>query len=154
MNLSINTYIFALKPTNHILNNLAKGQQIKKNCDVFIVLGIGGSYLGARAAIEFLKGQNYNQLNGSLPDVYYAGCNISAASMQEMLQLCEGKDVCINVISKSGTTTEPAIAFRIFKELLENRDSYDKMSRASNPYGDGFACKRIADILEFGKTDI
>ena len=64
----------------------AAAEKIRKSCDIFIVIGIGGSYLGARAAIEFLKGQNYNQLNGSLPDVYYAGCNISAASMQEMLQ--------------------------------------------------------------------
>ena len=100
-------------------------QKIRSSCDVFIVIGIGGSYLGARAVIEFLRSQQYNALNGDLPDIYYAGCNISAASMQELLKICEGKDVCINVISKSGTTTEPAIAFRVFRALLENKYGKD-----------------------------
>ena len=96
-------------------------EKIKKSCDVFIVIGIGGSYLGARAVIEFLKSPVYNNLKKDTPDIYFSGCNISAQSLNELLSICEGKDVCINVISKSGTTTEPAVAFRIFRELLEKK---------------------------------
>ena len=95
--------------------------KIQKSCDVFIVIGIGGSYLGARAVIEFLKSPMYNNLKKDTPDIYFSGCNISAQSMNELLSICEGKDVCINVISKSGTTTEPAVAFRIFRALLEKK---------------------------------
>ncbi|MBE6554815.1 MAG: glucose-6-phosphate isomerase [Ruminococcaceae bacterium] len=99
--------------------------KIKKSCDVFVVIGIGGSYLGARAVIEFLKSPLYNNLKKDTPDIYFSGCNISATNMQELLEICEGKDVCINVISKSGTTTEPAVAFRIFRELLEKKYGKD-----------------------------
>ena len=95
--------------------------KIKKDCDVFIVIGIGGSYLGARAVIEYLKSPLYNNLKKDTPDIYFAGCNISAASIAELLSICEGKDVCINVISKSGTTTEPAVAFRVFRNMLEEK---------------------------------
>ena len=95
--------------------------KIQKSCDVLIVIGIGGSYLGARAVIEFLKSPMYNNLKKDTPDIYFAGCNISAQSLNELLSICEGKDVCINVISKSGTTTEPAIAFRVFRALLEEK---------------------------------
>ncbi len=95
--------------------------KIRKSCDVFIVIGIGGSYLGSRAVIEFLKSPLYNNLKKDTPDIYFSGCNISATNMQELLAICEGRDVCINVISKSGTTTEPAVAFRIFRELLEKK---------------------------------
>ena len=95
--------------------------KIQKSCDVFIAIGIGGSYLGSRAVIEFLKSPMYNNLKKDTPDVYFSGCNISAQAMNELLAICEGKDVCINVISKSGTTTEPAIAFRVFRELLEKK---------------------------------
>ncbi|MCI8590652.1 MAG: glucose-6-phosphate isomerase [Clostridiales bacterium] len=94
---------------------------IQKNCDIFIVIGIGGSYLGARAAIEFIKSPNYNQLHKNTPNIYFSGNDLSSSSLQELLTLCEGKDVCVNVISKSGTTTEPAIAFRIFRNLLEKK---------------------------------
>ena len=96
-------------------------QKIQKSCDVFIVIGIGGSYLGARAVIEYLKSPLYNSLKKDTPDIYFAGCNISAASIAELLSICEGKDVCINVISKSGTTTEPAVAFRVFRNMLEEK---------------------------------
>ena len=96
-------------------------EKIKKSCDVFIVIGIGGSYLGSRAVIEFLRSNMYNTLKKDTPDIYFAGCNISANSLNELLEICEGKDVCINVISKSGTTTEPAIAFRVFRALLEKK---------------------------------
>ncbi len=95
--------------------------KIRKSCDVFIVIGIGGSYLGARAVVEFLKSPLYNNLQKDTPDIYFSGCNISATNMQELLAICEGRDVCINVISKSGTTTEPAVAFRIFREMLEKK---------------------------------
>lgn len=96
-------------------------EKIKKSCDVFIVIGIGGSYLGSRAVIEYLKSPLYNSLKKDTPDIYFSGCNISSTSMNELLALCDGKDVCINVISKSGTTTEPAIAFRVFRGLLEKK---------------------------------
>lgn len=95
--------------------------QIRKSCDIFIAIGIGGSYLGARAVIEFLKSPNYNNIKKDTPDIYFAGCDISAASISELLEICEGKDICINVISKSGTTTEPAVAFRVFREMLEKK---------------------------------
>ena len=94
---------------------------IQNHCDVLIVIGIGGSYLGARAAIEFIKSPNYNLLSKKTPNIYFSGNDLSASSMQELLSLCEGKDVCVNVISKSGTTTEPAISFRIFRNLLEKK---------------------------------
>ena len=99
----------------------AAAERIKKSCDVFIVIGIGGSYLGARAVIEFLKSPRYNALKNDTPDIYFSGCNISASDMRELLEICEGRDVCINVISKSGTTTEPSIAFRAFRQLLESK---------------------------------
>ena len=99
----------------------ASAEKIKKNCDVFIVIGIGGSYLGARAAIEFVKSPVYNNMKKDTPDIYFSGCNISAEALSELLAICEGKDVCINVISKSGTTTEPAVAFRVFRALLEKK---------------------------------
>lgn len=99
----------------------AAAERIKKNTEVFIVIGIGGSYLGARAAIEFLKSPNYNALKKDTPDIYFTGNSISSTALSELLQICEGKDVSINMISKSGTTTEPAIAFRVFREFLENK---------------------------------
>ena len=100
---------------------LAAAKKIRKNSDVLIVIGIGGSYLGARAVVEFLNSPFYNNLKKDGPDVYFAGCNISATHMKELLAICEGRDVSINVISKSGTTTEPAVAFRIFRNLLEEK---------------------------------
>ena len=102
-------------------NIKAAAEKIRKNTDVFIVIGIGGSYLGARAAIEFIRSPMYNQLKKDTPDIYFAGNNISADYLNELLDICEGRDVSINVISKSGTTTEPAVAFRIFKKLLEKK---------------------------------
>ena len=96
----------------------AAAERIKKSCDILVVIGIGGSYLGARAAIEFVKSPLYNNLKKDTPDIYFAGNNISSTALTELLSICEGKDVCVNVISKSGTTTEPAIAFRVFRNLL------------------------------------
>ncbi len=96
-------------------------EKIKSSCDVFVAIGIGGSYLGARAVIDFLKSPNYNNVKKNTPDIYFAGCDISAASLAELVEICEGRDICINVISKSGTTTEPAVAFRVFREMLEKK---------------------------------
>ena len=112
-------------PVNYDKEEFARIQKAAKKiaglCDIFVVIGIGGSYLGARAAIEFCKGANYNNLKKDTPDIYFTGNDISAANMSELLEICEGRDICVNVISKSGTTTEPAIAFRIFRELLEKK---------------------------------
>ena len=99
----------------------AAAEKIKKICSVFIVVGIGGSYLGARAAIEFVKSPLYNSFAKDTPAVYFAGNSISPSSLADIIKLCEGKDVCINVISKSGTTTEPAVTFRILRKLLEDK---------------------------------
>ncbi len=102
----------------------ACAEKIKKTCQVLVVIGIGGSYLGARAGIEFLRSPNYNLLKKDTPNIYFAGNSISADALNDLLALCEGKDICVNVISKSGTTTEPAVAFRVFRKLLE--DKYGK----------------------------
>ena len=99
-------------------------EKIRSNSDVLIVIGIGGSYLGARAAIEMLQHSFYNALSKEqrkAPQIFFAGNNISSTYMCDLLEAIEGKDISVNVISKSGTTTEPAIAFRIFKEILENK---------------------------------
>ena len=99
----------------------AAAKKIQSNSDIFVVIGIGGSYLGARAAIEFIKSPNYNALCKDTPQIYYTGNSISSNALAELLEICEGKDVSINMISKSGTTTEPAIAFRVFREMLEKK---------------------------------
>lgn len=104
-------------------------QKINSKTDVFIVIGIGGSYLGARAVIELVKSQNYNVLPKDTPDIYFVGNNISASALNDILKICDGKDVCINVISKSGTTTEPAIAFRIFRKFLEDKYGEDEAKK-------------------------
>ncbi|KUP06230.1 glucose-6-phosphate isomerase [Bacillus coahuilensis m2-6] len=103
---------------------LASSSKIKEDSDVLLVIGIGGSYLGARAAIEMLNHSFYNALPGEkrkTPQVLFVGNNISSTYMKDLMDLLDGKDFSINVISKSGTTTEPAIAFRIFRKLLEEK---------------------------------
>ena len=102
----------------------AAAKKIQEKADILIVIGIGGSYLGARAAIELLRSPYYNNLKKDTPDIYFVGNNISPTYLNEILSICQGKDLCVNVISKSGTTTEPALAFRIFKKLME--DKYGK----------------------------
>lgn len=97
----------------------AAAKKIQKNSEVLVVIGIGGSYLGARAAIEFLKSPFYNNLKKDTPDIYYVGNNINPTYLNEVISICEGRDFSVNVISKSGTTTEPALAFRVFKQLVE-----------------------------------
>ncbi len=99
----------------------AAAQRIQKNSEVLIVIGIGGSYLGARAAIEALKSNLYNSLKKNTPDIYFIGNTISPTYLNEVISLVDGRDFSVNVISKSGTTTEPALAFRVFRELLEER---------------------------------
>ena len=106
-------------------------QKIQNDSDVLLVIGIGGSYLGARAAIEFLKGPYYNSLRKGAPEIYFTGNSISGSDLADVLALCEGKDVSVNIISKSGTTTEPAVAFRVFRKYLEDK------------YGEEEAAKRI-----------
>lgn len=106
-------------------------QKIRSDSEVLVVIGIGGSYLGARAAIEFCKSQNYNLVCKDAPQIFFSGNSISSAALNEILSVCKDKDFSVNVISKSGTTTEPAISFRIFRELLEKK------------YGKAEAAKRI-----------
>lgn len=96
-------------------------QKIQKNSDVLIVVGIGGSYLGARAVIEFIKSQNYNLLPKTTPDIYFAGNTISSRALSEIEAMVGNRDFSVNVISKSGTTTEPSVAFRILREMLEKK---------------------------------
>ena len=96
-------------------------EKIKENSDVLIVIGIGGSYLGARAAIEALTNNFYNMLPNNkrkTPKVFFVGNNISSTYITDLFEAIEGLDVSVNVISKSGTTTEPAIAFRMFKDFM------------------------------------
>lgn len=102
---------------------------IQQNADVLVVIGIGGSYLGARAVIEAIKSPNYNLLKKNTPQIYFIGNSLSPSSLNEVLALCEGKDICVNVISKSGTTTEPAVAFRVFRELVNSRYSKEEAAK-------------------------
>ena len=98
-------------------------KRIQENSDVFIVIGIGGSYLGARAVIEALTNSFYNlqsKEERKFPQILYVGNNLNATYINDLIDLIHDKDISINVISKSGTTTEPAIAFRIFRNLLED----------------------------------
>lgn len=98
--------------------------KIQKDSQVLIVIGIGGSYLGARACIDALSHTFYNSLTEEqrkTPEIYYVGNNISGTYLRNLLDVCKGKDVSVNVISKSGTTTEPAIAFRVFKKFMEQK---------------------------------
>ena len=116
-------------PTNYDKEEFARikaaAEKIKKNSDVLIVIGIGGSYLGARAAIELLKSPLYNNLKKDTPEIYYVGNNISPTYLNEIISLCEGRDFSVNVISKSGTTTEPALAFRVFRSMVEKKYGKD-----------------------------
>ena len=96
-------------------------EKIKANSKALVVIGIGGSYLGARAVIELLKSPNYNALPKDTPDVYFLGNGISSDALADVVTMLGDRDFSVNVISKSGTTTEPAIAFRIFKEMLEKK---------------------------------
>ena len=102
---------------------------IRENADVLVVIGIGGSYLGARAAIDFLCSPNYNALKKSTPDILFAGHTLSPDTLNEVISLCKGKRVCLNVISKSGTTTEAALAFRVMRAFMEEEYGSDAATR-------------------------
>lgn len=105
-------------------------KKIQSNSEVLVVIGIGGSYLGARAAIDFLSHSFVDQLDDEtrkVPKIFYAGNNISSTYLADLMEVVKDKDFSINVISKSGTTTEPAIAFRLFKELLTEKYGEDQL---------------------------
>ena len=99
----------------------AAAKKIQKQSEVLVVIGIGGSYLGARAVIDLLASPNYNLKKKSTPDIYFAGNGLSTDALLELIEIIGDRDFSVNVISKSGTTTEPAIAFRIFKGMLEEK---------------------------------
>ena len=99
----------------------AAAERIRSDSQALVVIGIGGSYLGARAVVELLHSPNFNLTHKGGPDIYFAGNGLSSDAMLEVIELVKDKDFSINVISKSGTTTEPAVAFRIFKALLEEK---------------------------------
>ncbi len=120
-------------PTNYDKKEFARikkaAKKIKKESDILVVIGIGGSYLGARAVIESLTSSFYNMLPNKqrkFPQILYVGNNLSPNYMNELIEYIGNKDFSINVISKSGTTTEPAVAFRIFREILENKYGIDE----------------------------
>ncbi len=123
-------------------------KKIQGDSDVLVVIGIGGSYLGARAAIEFLRHGFYNNLPKEVrrtPEIYYAGNSISGTYLKELLDVIGERDFSVNVISKSGTTTEPAIAFRIFKKRLEEK--YGKEEAAKRIYATTDKAKGALKVL-------
>ena len=125
------------EPTDEMIRIQAAADRIRETSDVFVVIGIGGSYLGPRAAIELMQGCNHNMGKGKgNPQIYFAGNGLSTRAWNELMGLLEGKDFSLAVISKSGTTTEPAIAFRGLKWLLERK------------YGTDGAKKRIYAITD------
>ena len=126
-------------PVNYDKEEFARIQKaadkIKNGSDVLVVIGIGGSYLGARAAIKFLRHSFYNNLPKEVrktPEIYYCGNSISSTYLQHLIDVIGDRDFSVNIISKSGTTTEPAIAFRIFKEMAEKK--YGKEEAAKRIY--------------------
>ncbi len=100
-------------------------KKIQSDSQALVVIGIGGSYLGARAVVELLKSPNYNLKKKNTPDIFFAGNGLSTDALLETIELVKDRDFSVNVISKSGTTTEPAVAFRIFKNLLEEKYGKD-----------------------------
>ncbi len=139
-------------PTDYDKEEFARikkaAEKIKGDSDVLIVIGIGGSYLGARAAIEFLRHGFYNSVDKNVrktPEIYYAGNSISGTYLSQLIETIGDRDFSVNVISKSGTTTEPAIAFRIFKELLEEK--YGKEEAAKRIYATTDRAKGALKVL-------
>ena len=125
-------------------------EKIKSDSEVLLVIGIGGSYLGARAAVEFLRHSFYNMVDKGIrktPEIYFVGNSISSTYIRHLMDVIGDRDFSINMISKSGTTTEPAIAFRVFKEMLEKK--YGKQGAAARIYATTDrakgALKKVAD---------
>jgi len=134
-------------------------EYIRENCDALVVIGIGGSYLGAKAVIEVLSHSFHNILDKGKrksPEIYFAGNNISGKYLKDLFEVLEGKDICVNVISKSGTTTEPAIAFRFFKKYMEEKYGKEEAKKrifATTDKEKG-ALKKLADIEGYEKFTI
>ena len=138
--------------------------KIQSDSEVLIVIGIGGSYLGARAAIEFLRHGFYNNVPKEVrktPEIYYAGNSISPSYLQGLLDVVGDRDFSVNIISKSGTTTEPAIAFRVFKEKLEKKygkeNGYgeyikEAMAFIKNEYACGIGVQELAEHLNVNRS--
>ena len=120
-------------PVNYDRDEFARiqkaAQKIRRDSAALVVIGIGGSYLGARAAIEYCTSQNYNLVCKDTPQIFFTGNSISSAALQELVSLVSDRDFSVNVISKSGTTTEPAVAFRVFRELLETKYGKEEAAR-------------------------
>ncbi len=126
-------------PVNYDKEEFARikdaAKRIQNDSEVLVVIGIGGSYLGARAAIEFLRHGFYNSVSKEIrktPEIYYAGNSLSGTYISQLIEVIGDRDFSVNVISKSGTTTEPAVAFRVFKKLLEKK--YGKEEAAKRIY--------------------
>ena len=117
-------------PTNYDKEEFERikfaAEKIKKESEVFVCIGIGGSFLGAKAVIDALTSTFYNYKKQDTPQILYAGNNISPTYLNELIEVIGDRDFSVNVISKSGTTTEPAIAFRLFREILENKYGVDE----------------------------
>ena len=135
-------------PVNYDKEEFARIQKaaakIQNDSDVLLVIGIGGSYLGARAAIEFLRHSFYNIVSKEIrktPEIYFVGNSISTRYLSHLMDVIGDRDFSVNVISKSGTTTEPAIAFRIFKKKLEEK------------YGKAEAAKRIYATTDKARSE-
>ena len=122
-------------------------RRIQADSQALVVIGIGGSYLGARGVIECLCSPNYNLKKKSTPNIYFIGNGLSADALAEVMELVDGVDFSVNVISKSGTTTEPAVAFRFFRELLEKKYGLEEASRRIYATTDAHkgALKSLAD---------
>jgi glucose-6-phosphate isomerase len=144
-------------------DSLKKIQQsanwIRDNCEAFVSIGIGGSYLGAKAAIDFGSHNFLNQCSSSKrggPEILFAGQNISSDTLHDLLEILEDKKVCINVISKSGTTTEPAVAFRLFKQFMEKRfgveEAHKRIFVTTDP--EKGALKQLADEEGYQRFEI
>ena len=137
-------------PLNYDKDEFARikqaAERIKNQSDALVVIGIGGSYLGARAAIEALSHSFHNQMNEHT-QVYFAGQNISSTYLTHLFELLEGKDISVNIISKSGTTTEPALAFRIFRDYMQRKQAKEEAKKrifATTDQSKG-ALKELAD---------
>lgn len=131
-------------------------KKIQEDSQVLVVIGIGGSYLGARAVVELLQSPNYNLRQKDTPDLYFTGNTLSTDAVLETLELIGDRDFSINVISKSGTTTEPAIAFRIFRAALERKYGKEEAARriyATTDRSRG-ALKTLADAKGYETFEI